>query len=403
MTMDISPDQVRYIADKLDSHSVTFSLVSRDLGLHVSQAKRVLYAYYSLNKEKLNALYVASGTQGTKKVVKIVESPEESALLDQFDQISSIHIFSISQSLFTFSNSDIALEQLRRPVDFAKVESYYEQGMIRGRPLKVRSRAPRPKAEPIKPKEEVKKEAPKAETKPKLQYQSRKEKPQTSLLSNYVSRKGETKQKEDETKKRKSEQPSGYQYKSRKTESKQPKERVIVSHDAGNHEPEEEEPQKKPAPAKTTDLNTLFLDDLSDFSDNDDTNEAQEKDEPIVVEEDVKSKPQEEAKATVAPLLPQNSSLRSLTSKSPTPQAGENAGTASAGEPEEHEPETEPVTTVDNEGYIVTKKAEPKKAEPKKEAKPAARQSAPAKKATSSKKSDGPKKQALLMSFFDRR
>lgn len=399
MTMDISPDQVRYIADKLDSHTVTFSLLSRDLGLHVSRAKRVLYAYYSLNKEKLNALYVASGTQGTKKVVKIVETPEESALLDQFDQISSIHIFSISQSLFNFSNSDIALEHLRRPVNFDKVESYYEQSMIRGRPFKVRRNAPRPKAEPVKPREEIKKEAPKTESKPKLQYQSRKEKPQTSLLSNYVSRKGESKQKEDESKKRKSEQTSGYQYKSRKTESKQPKERVIVSHDSEVYEPEEEEKQKKPAPAKTTDLNTLFLDDLSDFSDHDDTNEAQEKDEPIMVEEDVKDKPQEEAKATVAPLLPQNSSLRSLTSKSPTPQAGENAGTARAGESEEHEPETEPVTTIDDEGYIVTKKTEPKK-----EAKPAARKPTPAKKSTSSsKKSDGPKKQALLMSFFDRR
>lgn len=398
MTMDITPDQVRYIADKLDSHTVTFSSVSRDLNVHNSQAKRILYAYYSLNKEKLNALYVASGTQGTKTVVKIVENPDENYLLDLFDQVGSIHIYSISQNKFSFSTSDIALEQLRRPVDFDKVESYYELGMIRGRPLKtvLAQAAPRSKVEPPKPKPEPKKEAPKVESKPKLQYQSRKEKPQASLLSNYVSRKEEKKQKEDDSKKRKPEQSSGYQYKSRKMESKQPKERVIFSNET--EEPEEEEPQKKAAPAKTTDLNSLFLDDLSDFSDNDDTKEAQEKEEPIMVEPEAQSKPQEDEqqpKATIAPLLPQGSSLRSLTSKSPTPQAGENAGTA------EDAQEPEPVTTIDDEGYIVTKKAEPKKNEAPKPARRAA--PAPKKATPSNKKSDGTKKQALLMSFFDRR
>ncbi|PVH16666.1 uncharacterized protein CXQ87_004962 [Candidozyma duobushaemuli] len=380
--MDITPDQVRYIADKLDSHTVTFSSVSRDLNVHNSQAKRILYAYYSSNKEKLNALYVASGTQGTKTVVKIVENPDENYLSDSFDQVGSIHIYSISQNKFSFSTSDIALEQLRRPVDFDKVESYYELGMIRGRPLKTVSAQAAPRS--------------KVESKPKLQYQSRKEKPQASLLSNYVSRKEEKKQKEDDSKKRKPEQSSGYQYKSRKMESKQPKERVIVSNET--EEPEEEEPQKKAAPAKTTDLNSLFLDDLSDFSDNDDTKEAQEKEEPIMVEPEAQSKPQEDEqqpKATIAPSLPQGSSLRSLTSKSPTPQAGENAGTA------EDAQEPEPVTTIDDEGYIVTKKAEPKKNEAPKPARRAA--PAPKKATPSNKKSDGTKKQASLMSFFDRR
>ncbi|KAF3992157.1 hypothetical protein FT663_01292 [Candidozyma haemuli var. vulneris] len=412
MTMDITPDQVRYIAEQLESHSVSFNTVSRDLNLHTAQAKQVLYAYYSSNKEKLNALYVVTGVQGSKTVVKVVDNVDDGVMSEVFDKVNSKHIFSISQNKFSFSTSDIALEELRRPVDLENLDVYYEQGMIRGRPVKKASvkEGFRPRAEPAKPKPkpEPKKEAappPQAESKPKLQYQSRKEKPQPSLLSNYVSRKDEKKQKDAEKsgstvdKRSRPDQGSGYQYKSRKLEKQQPKERVIVSHDT--EDPEDEEPARKAPTTKTTDLNSLFLDDLSDFSDNDDTAKeaAQEKEEPIMVEEAAQHDPSAEeekgAKATVAPSLPQDSSLRSLTSKSPTPQVAEPQDTAK-------DAPQEPETTVDEDGYIVTKKApEPKKEPPKREVK----KPAPAtKKPTSSKKkSDGTKKQASLMSFFDRR
>lgn len=405
MTMDIAPDQVKYIAKQLETHSITFNTLSRDLKLHASQAKRILYAYYSVNKEKLNALYVACGCRGLRMVVKIVDSADEEALREDFDKVSSIHIFSISQNKFTFTSSDIALEELRRPIELDKVEEYYGLGVTRGRALKAALGKVAAPLEPkqSKPKPESRSNATeksktpsiteKTELKPKLQYQSRKEKPQASLLSNYVSRKGEKKATDKETgeKRKHPEGTSTYQYKSRKLEKEQPRERVIVSHESEENE-EEEEPTKNNVPAKSTNINALFLDDLSDFSDDENKGEkAHEKEEPIMVESGDsrrKDDSEQEAKATKVPLLPEDSSLRSFASKSPSPAALPFAG----------KEKEEPTTTIDEDGYIVTKKVEAKK-EPTKKPPAGIKKPTP----SSKKKSDGQKKQASLMSFFDRR
>lgn len=411
MTMDITPEQVRYIADQLETHTVTFHTIARDLNLHVLQAKRILHAYYSSSKERLSALYLVSGIKGAKTILKVLDNLNETTLNENFDLVLSIHVYSISQNKYNFSLSDIALEELRRPVDFGNLGKYYDFGMIRGRELKEaqmkHSEPARPEAAKAR-KQEPKKEVDKAKTeaKPKLQYTSRKEKPQPSLLSNYVSRKDEKKQKEKQgvgEKRSLPDQGSGYQYKSRKLEKLQPKERVIVSEYNGDNDHDEEEPvpERKSAQAKSNnDLNSLFLDDLSDFSDREELKqEVAENDEPIMVEEleePLEEKEATQPKATVAPLLPQDSSLRSLASKSPTPQTGEGA------EKIDTRASEEPVTTVDEDGYIVTKK----KTEPKKEpSKPSRKPISSISKLTNSskKKSDGAKKQASLMSFFDRR
>lgn len=356
-------------------------------------------------------MYLVSGIKGAKTILKVLDNLNETTLNENFDLVLSIHVYSISQNKYNFSLSDIALEELRRPVDFGNLGKYYDFGMIRGRELKEaqmkHSEPARPEAAKAR-KQEPKKEVDKAKTeaKPKLQYTSRKEKPQPSLLSNYVSRKDEKKQKEKQgvgEKRSLPDQGSGYQYKSRKLEKLQPKERVIVSEYNGDNDHDEEEPvpERKSAQAKSNnDLNSLFLDDLSDFSDREELKqEVAENDEPIMVEEleePLEEKEATQPKATVAPLLPQDSSLRSLASKSPTPQTGESA------EKIDTRASEEPVTTVDEDGYIVTKK----KTEPKKEpSKPSRKPISSISKLTNSskKKSDGAKKQASLMSFFDRR
>lgn len=364
MTMDITKDEVEYLSSALETHVVTYHSAARELNIHVSRSKEMLFAYYKANKGKLTASFIATGTRGSSTVVKLAKTEADLAELSaSLDKINTVHVYGVSLAENSFSPAEIALEELQHPTDHAKIDSYHELGLTKGPALVVCGKrtvtVPVPKAEPKK----VDKEP--------VKYQLRKEATKPSMISNYVSRKGE----KSIPAKREAEKPA-YQYKSRKIEKAQPKERVVISS-------MEEEPEAtvESASKATGDVKNLFLDDLSDFSDDN----APEVDEPIAVEES--TEPVE--LKTTAPLVPEDSILRSLTSASATSLAHATPA-----------PEEKPETTIDEDGYITSYRKEAIK-EPKKDTRKAAADVAP--KAAKSKKPDGQKKQASLMSFFGKR
>lgn len=383
--MDIAQNEVEYLANTLQTHVVTYHIAARALNIHVTKSKEILLAYYNANKSRLTASFVATGTVAEKKVVKMFHSEAElnTDLQNSFDKLSTVHIYCVSSQEHSFSGPQIALEELSHVVDVTNVEKYHELGLTKGPALKFaessRSVQPRPGPRPQKEVKEAPKEAPKTTAQKPVAYQSRKEKTKPSLLSHYVSRKNEkTAKREEES----SEKPA-YQYKSRKVEKTQPKERVISSMD---HEDEEMEPHPKPETAKS-DVNNLFLDDLSDFSDEEmASGETEivpdvEKDEPIVVREE----PEEER--VLVPQVPEDSIFRSMAS-----------GSSALSKPPTPAPEHS--TTIDEEGYITTfrpkteAKAKPGTEKEKRE---------PATAGVKPKKTDGRKKQASVMSFFGKR
>ncbi|KAM9916747.1 hypothetical protein OXX80_013500, partial [Metschnikowia pulcherrima] len=158
-----------------------------------------------------------------------------------------------------------------------------------------------------------------------------------------------------------------FEYKSRKLEKSQPKERVVSSsvnvEDEPADEPMDEAPAAKPAkPAITeTELNNLFLDD--DFTDDDAKNgdgaDDMEVDQPIVVEHaedenDDNIDSETQSLPTQTPSLPKDDVWKSMSSNSPAP-------TPAA---PEKKPESE--TTVDEDGYFTSYKKPDPKPEPSK-------------------------------------
>lgn len=389
MTMDIAKEEVEYISLALKTNPVTYHSVSRELGVHVTQSKRLLYSYYQASKDSVNASFIATGTREGNLQVKILHSEEDAKDAGRyFDELHCVHVYCLTLAQNTFSDNEIALSEMKHGVDFSKIELYYRLGVIRGPELK----APEFKA-PVGSEKiadvPVTREQPKKEVAPKktLEYTSRKEQPTPSLLSKYVSRKGEKRPGDADTPK--SASKPAYQYKSRKLERNQPKERVVISQEEPDNDMDMDlEPAAAPQAAPKSDLNSLFLDDLSDFNDDDDMNIDQQ-DQPIVVEND--AEPEKVEERIAAPQVPEDSVFRSLTSKSTTPISD----AAAAPEPEI------PETTVDEDGYITTYKAKPAA---KPASRPAPKPSAPSKTGTNTKKKgDGKMKQASLMSFFGKR
>lgn len=398
MTMDISPDAVEYVSQALQNGPVTFSGVSTDLNIHLTKSKQLLYQYYLANSSSVSASFIATGMLQGNYLVKLLHGEEDAKnAAHHFDKLDGVQIYSLALASNSFSDHDIAIYEMKHATDFAKLGEKYLLGSIKGPELTpatpMAKKAPEPVARPpaasrSEPVQKLKTDE--APPKKKLEYTSRKEKPATSLLSRYVSRKGE--KRANELPDPKPAKPA-YQYKSRKTEQNQPKERVVISHVEPDHDMEVDVEPPVPSHAPKSDLNQLFLDDLSDFDD--DTMDV-EAEQPIVVE---LVEPAQEpdpntaiVESKVTPHIPEDSVLRSITSKQSEPEA-------------ELIQEAEvPETTIDEDGYITTYRAKPT---PKPTPKPATseRAVAAAKKRTEpeKKKTDGKKKQASLMSFFGKR
>ncbi|QBM90268.1 DNA polymerase delta subunit 3 [Metschnikowia aff. pulcherrima] len=420
MTMDISKEHVEYLASALESHVVTYHTAARDLGIHVAKSKTMLLSYYLANKSRVTASFIATGTRKNGLVVRLFETEtdltENCALT--FDTVHTVHVYCLLLIENSFLTAEIALEERKHQTDVSKLASYHALGLIKGPELKkgqlsarnsVSGGASSPSIkEPAKASKSTDEksgtaaEASEKTEKPKLAYQSRKQQPTNSLLSNYVSRKGErnTKVNALPASKRPLLETPLFEYKSRKLEKLQPKERVVLSsvnvEDEPADEPMDEAPAAKPAITET-ELNNLFLDD--DFTDDDAKNgdgaDDMEVDQPIVVEHaedenDDNIDSETQSLPTQTPLLPKDDVWKSMRSNSPAP-------TPAA---PEKQPESE--TTVDEDGYFTLyKKPDPKPEPSKKPArqpvKPAARAAKP------TKKNDGKKKQASVMSFFQKR
>lgn len=382
MTMGIPQSQVEYLAQTLQTRPVTYHTAARDLKIHVSKSKEMLFEYYNVNKDRLNASFLVTGTRQGNTVVHVFQNETEYASQTaDFDEIRSVHVYCLSEAKNVFLASEIALEELQHKVDIGSLAQYYDCGLTKGTDVSAGAQIRRGGSESRNAPEHTKKVDVKTELKPKieeehksqteqprrkLEYQSRKEKATPSILSNYVSRKTESKVPEKRTAPAK----PAFQYKSRKVEQNQPKERVVMSME---DEPEHEEPQ----PVST--MENLFLDDLSDFSDTVDDIE-----EPIVVETKAEeTEKSEEAKQSPAPQVPEDSIFRTMTSNTPAQRT----------------PTPPPQTTVDDDGYITTYRAKDPVKEPVKEPvrKAQERVNKPKK---NDKKNDGKKKQASLMSFF---
>lgn len=429
MTMDISPDQVEYIARQLKTRAVTYRSAARDLSIHVNQAKLLLHLYYNAHRDNLTVSFVASGTKDDTRIIKLIQDPPslDKKLSATFDKVDSVHVYCFTLAEHALSNTDIALEELSHPVDISNLDHFYDLGLIRGPDLKtsaaeLKSR-PRPSERPSLGRPEPKKESSveaqpakkqvtdtdmKQEPKAELKYQSRKEKPKPSLLSNYVSRKGEKQQDSKTTpaKRKTAEQKPSYQYKSRKAEKSEPQERVVISSLDNQEDEQEDEPAmpQQPPPPKTSDLNSLFVDDMSDFSDEDDNAggaETKEAEEPIAVEQEENDEEEEEKSTkTSTPVptrqhIPEDSALRSLT-KSPSAQADAEQNK------KEQEDQEKPETAYDDEGYMVTRKPAskpPAQSSSSSETKSSKASNKPKPKQTT-KKNQGKMKQTSLMSFF---
>ena len=423
MTMDISKEHVEYLASALESHVVTYHTAARDLGIHVAKSKTMLLSYYLANKSRVTASFIATGTRKNGLVVRLFETEtdltENCALT--FDTVHTVHVYCLLLIENSFLTAEIALEERKHQTDVSKLASYHALGLIKGPELKKGQLAARNPVSGSASSPSIKEparaykstdeksgtaaEASEKTEKPKLAYQSRKQQPTNSLLSNYVSRKGErnTKANALPASKRPLLETPLFEYKSRKLEKLQPKERVVLSsvnvEDEPADEPMDEAPAAKPAkPAITeSELNNLFLDD--DFTDDDAKNgdgaDDMEVDQPIVVEHaedenDDNIDSETQSMPTQTPLLPKDDVWKSMLSNSPAP-------TPAA---PEKKPESE--TTVDEDGYFTLyKKPDPKPEPSKKPArqpvKPAARAAKP------TKKNDGKKKQASVMSFFQKR
>lgn len=386
--MDISNTDVQYLSSTLETHTVTYRTAARDLNIHVSKSKQMLYDYYNLNKSSVTASFVVTGTRRGNTIVQIFQTEEDFASQkNQFDDVRAVHVYCLTLAKNHPLASELAMADQKSVVDLADLKRYYKLGLTKGTDLANVEREDRKQLENAREQEPERKPhqttstAPKAAAKPKLEYQSRKEKAKTpSLLSNYVSRKAEAKAAIPT--KREASTPS-YQYKSRKVEQSQPKERVVMSSVADDNDDMDVDSASKASggPQGSTDLNNLFLDELSDFSD-DTKDDAEE--EPIVVENE---EPTTETKDTVHQAqVPDDSIFRTMVNKSASP----------APQP----PSPTPVTTVDDDGYITTYKAkEPKETKETKRAPARAQTSKP----KAEKKGDGKKKQASLMSFFGKR
>lgn len=376
---------------------MTYRSAARDLNIHVSKAKQMLYDYYNLNKSSVTASFVVTGTRRGSTIVQIFQNEDDFASQkDQFEDVRAVHVYCLTLAKNHPLASEIAMVDQKNVVDLADLKRYYKLGLTRGTDLANVEQIDRKQGEDRKQLENAREQQPErkpqqttstapkaaaAAAKPKLVYQSRKEKAKTpSLISNYVSRKGEAKAAVPAKREASS---TSYQYKSRKVEQSQPKERVVMSSVADDNDDMDVDlaPKASGGPQGSTDLNNLFLDDLSDFSDDTKDDAAEE---PIVVENE---EPAAKTNDTVQQAqVPDDSIFRTMVNKSSSP----------APQP----PSPTPVTTVDDDGYITTYKAkEPKETKETKRAPARAQTSKP----KADKKSDGKKKQASLMSFFGKR
>ncbi|CUM64543.1 uncharacterized protein PRCAT00002149001 [Priceomyces carsonii] len=411
MTMDADPEEAKYLVSEIfkSNNPVTYHSLSRSLNVHINHAKELLLEFYNKNKQQLTASFIITGNGSNSQLIKLAK--DETELLESvkaFDHIHTVHVYSVSDKSNMFTIDDIAQFELKWPNKREEYAKYYQNGMIKGPELKdldfetvdvsEKETSKKDSLAPVQKDDKIKRE--------KENKEPKKAPTRSSTLSGYVSRKGESKTRQakrpatDPT-------PRRYEYKSRKVEAKEPKERVVISNavDSGAVSDDEPAPPKK---SKKSDLENIFDD---DFSDNELKVETEEKEHPIFVEEDAEEDE-----------IPKNKSLHNeLSNPEPKEEQSKELKSENGEEPllllnegKAHEPETydEPEPTVtnedtpDDEGYFTTYRDGAKKEASL--SKPSLRSklvtpSHSGSKHTSKRAPDKKKTQASLMSFFQKR
>lgn len=396
MTMDFTEKEVALISERLKSHPVTYHTVARDLGISMSRSKKLLVRYYQSNKSTIGASFIATGTRHGIIVVHNFnsESALEENIKSTFDDVLSVQIYCIHLKKSNFTPVEIALEELRNTTTLDKLSEFHNLGLIKGPELsryrdyaKGQTDQETKRLTPARNPVNANKSSLQSSSKPSNTSKSSKPASKPTLISSYVSRKGEI---SSSMKKRPNpEKKPTYQYKSRKIEQSEPKERVVVSSvDEGNDDDAKKMTAK--VPTSHSDLHNLFLDD--DFTDDEEITEnkersPEEESQPIAVDVETVAEPQK----VDAPKIPEGSILKAVTSKS-------NETGSELREVQEPPPQE---TTIDEDGYFTLyKQTDP---EPKKPVLKKAPQQVKAPPKSSSAKGDSKKKQASLMSFFGKR
>lgn len=362
--MEASETQVRFIAEEIfrSEKPVTYHTLSRGLNLHVNAAKHILTEFYKNNETSLAASWIITGIKNDKLRIKLVGNEDLAESIKLFSKVNTVHIYCVYLNKLNLSTFDISLHELNFPLKTSEIENSYNNGMIKGpeivKVVHELVRAPIPNKSPQKQRQNQQ------ESKPKTIKSA-------SLSSGYVSRKSEKKAEPVTTKLPTATSNSGYVYKSRKVQEKQPKERVIISNEDEVMEDVQTTKANQEKKSQTiSELEKMFDSDFSD-DDNDKTEKGDKEETPIDIDmEDVENQPQE---PTVEPV--------------PEPEP--------VIEQAEPTPEPETVQTVDEDGYITTAR---KKVAPRPEVKRTIKQ-----RPTLTPKKDGKKKQASLMNFFGKK
>lgn len=374
---------------------VTFRSLSRALSIHHSVAKKLLFEFFQQHHDKLNASFVITGVDDSGLAIKVVPEQDVQTNIEALKEIHTVHVFGVtSKEIGNVDVTKFVVHDQKISLDYSKLTEYFRNGLLQGPKLVVAKTSRPVSANPVKKSEPLSTKSsssstPVPETKSKTinsglssGYVSRKgateKKPSAGISSLYTSRKGEAKKSSPAP------ASTGYQYKSRKAELNQPKERVIVSQ-AGIEEPDEE--VVKPTKTNVTDIQKLFEDDDSDFSD-----DTEIKDEPIVVEE----KP-----------IETNTILDDVSTKENESKIEPNESIEEISNPTEtktsrtESPEPEQESYVDEDGYLVTVN-KTKKVTPTQQSH-SSRLKRPASTTNTVSKNDPKKKktgQSSLMSFF---
>ena len=410
--MEAPVSEVEYLASEviLNSKPVSYHKFSRQLSIPISQAKQTLYEYYTKNKEQVSASFVITGvTTDGVKTVKYSEN-EENLKHDvgKFNSITTIHVFCVMKKDLSLTTNEIALEELKTKSQLSKIEEYEKNGIIIGPKIDTSSLKDIPVATPTQ-----------SATPPSIRRSDDKQKLQqvksSGLSSSYVSRKQQSqqqtkpvytsrKQEANTSQKRAHTEPAtpSYQYKSRKLEKKQPKERIVMGNlHKGNDEDiddDDVEAKRKQAPPPTTDLEKLFDEDESfQFSDEEvpeDKGETKPSDSSEAVgESQVEDQPEQEANADAEP--ESNEADEQLFVEEEGDEGDKGA----------ESDDMETVKEVDEDGYTVTRRKPKSVTKPVKKPAPAKRANTPAAASKVKKPNkDGKKKtQSSLMNFFGKR
>ncbi|KAI3407040.2 hypothetical protein KGF56_000128 [Candida oxycetoniae] len=353
--MEAPSNEVSYLTDEIvtKSRPILYRELSRSLSIPISKAKMTLLEYYLKNTDTLSASFVITGKgQDGSKMIKFcaTESVVEDSM-NLFKAISTIHVYSVQKKELCLTLNDIAREGLKIRSCLSDIEEYQRNGIIIGTKISHLPVQKMPASSPIKTQVsegnvEANKRTSVKNTGLPSSYVSRKQQnqatPKASGLS-YVSRKGEKSvpQKRVHTEPESEPAKPSYQYKSRKVEQKQPRERVIVDHN--NYVVEEDDEKPRVTRPPTTKLADMFLDDEDEtFEFSDDTNDEHGNDKNDKYSNDVRESRLPEK------IIPEEENTN-LVESSPE-EEGNNDANANQGNQDEI------ITEVDEEGYTVTRR-----------------------------------------------